>query len=195
MRTVLIVPLGAAAALPGTRLAAVVATGGAGRARQARQTSATRSLCAGSKEGRRNVDRCRCDAVDSDRLSHHDAAERRCAAHPTRAEVTGRAAFVSVQPSVWRRPGRRVARTLCRGRRLGLLTGVLAGLALVTPIASASSPCAAEGLSPTRENVAAVRGATLCLLNVERARHGMKALSPTSSCARARSDTARPWCS
>ena len=66
----------------------------------------------------------------------------------------------------------------CRDRRLGLLAVLLTVFAMAAPAASASTPCAAENLIPNGENIAAVRGATLCLLNVERARRGMKALRP-----------------
>jgi uncharacterized protein YkwD len=55
---------------------------------------------------------------------------------------------------------------------------LLAGVALATPaVASAAAPCADADLMPTSDNVAAVRDATLCLLNVQRTSHGLKAFT------------------
>jgi uncharacterized protein YkwD len=54
----------------------------------------------------------------------------------------------------------------------------LAGLAVALPAATASAaaPCANADLVPTASNLAAVRAATLCLLNVERTSRGLVAL-------------------
>jgi uncharacterized protein YkwD len=56
----------------------------------------------------------------------------------------------------------------------------LACLALSLPSAAAAAPCANADLVPTEANVAAVRTATLCLLNVERTNHGLKKLRADS---------------
>jgi uncharacterized protein YkwD len=59
-----------------------------------------------------------------------------------------------------------------------LLPAVLACVALATPaVASAATACTDADLMPTKDNVAAVRNATLCLLNVERTSRGLKAFA------------------
>lgn len=59
-----------------------------------------------------------------------------------------------------------------------LLPALLACVALATPsVASAATPCTDADLMPTNDNAAALRDATLCLLNVQRASHGLKAFT------------------
>ena len=55
--------------------------------------------------------------------------------------------------------------------------------ALCPGVASASS-CADTHLVPTRANSSRVEAATLCLVNVQRARHGVRALRPNADLAR-----------
>ncbi len=51
-------------------------------------------------------------------------------------------------------------------------------LALALPAsASAATPCAGANLTPSSENVSQLRSATLCLLNRQRVRRGMKRLT------------------
>jgi uncharacterized protein YkwD len=57
---------------------------------------------------------------------------------------------------------------------------LLACVALATPAgASAATACADADLMPAKDNVPALRDATLCLLNVQRSSHGLKALAPS----------------
>lgn len=59
-----------------------------------------------------------------------------------------------------------------------LLPALFACVTLAAPaVASAAIPCTDADLVPTNDNVAAVRDATLCLLNVQRTSHGLKALA------------------
>jgi uncharacterized protein YkwD len=59
-----------------------------------------------------------------------------------------------------------------------LLLALLVAVLLSLPAAaSAASPCAGADLTPTAENVDQARAATLCLLNRERTRRGLKRLS------------------
>ncbi len=69
-----------------------------------------------------------------------------------------------------------------------LLTTVLATVAMALPSAASASrttTCANADLAPTSSNVVAVRSATLCLMNVERRKHGLKALHSSSQLVRA----------
>jgi uncharacterized protein YkwD len=50
--------------------------------------------------------------------------------------------------------------------------------------ATTNASCADTGLRPTRANSSRVEAATLCLVNVARARHGQRALRPNSDLAR-----------
>lgn len=59
-----------------------------------------------------------------------------------------------------------------------LLPGLVAALALALPAAaSAAAPCVGADLVPAADNLPALRGATLCLINEERTSRGMKALT------------------
>jgi len=49
---------------------------------------------------------------------------------------------------------------------------------------TSTAACADTGLRPTRENNSRVEAATLCLVNVQRARHGRRALRPNADLAR-----------
>jgi uncharacterized protein YkwD len=58
-----------------------------------------------------------------------------------------------------------------------LLAALLVSLSLAAPsAAAAAAPCPGADLTPTSENVSELRTATLCLLNRERTRRGMKRL-------------------
>jgi uncharacterized protein YkwD len=73
-------------------------------------------------------------------------------------------------------------------RRLGRLAPVvLAGCALtgVPAVAAADSPCSSAAGQPSTMTVAAVRADTQCLLNRERAKHGLRALKMDSRLSRA----------
>jgi uncharacterized protein YkwD len=71
-------------------------------------------------------------------------------------------------------------RVTFRTSRCRLLASLLAWAALATPAAaSAATPCADANLMPTKDNVAALRDATLCLLNAQRSTHGLKILTPS----------------
>jgi uncharacterized protein YkwD len=73
-------------------------------------------------------------------------------------------------------------------RRLGRLAPVvLAGCALtgVPAVAAADSPCSSAAGQPSAMTVAAVRADTQCLLNQERAKHGLSALKMDSRLSRA----------
>ncbi len=73
-----------------------------------------------------------------------------------------------------------------RNLSLGLLTALLSVVALVVPnVASAATSCADAGLVPTADNGAALRTATLCLLNEERATRGLKPLVQNTQLRRA----------
>jgi uncharacterized protein YkwD len=62
--------------------------------------------------------------------------------------------------------------------RRSLLATITVSLALLAPAgASAASPCPGGDLSPSADNVAELRTATLCLLNRERTRRGLKRLT------------------
>ena len=50
--------------------------------------------------------------------------------------------------------------------------------------ATSNASCADTGLRPTRANSARAEAATLCLINVQRARHGDRALRPNADLAR-----------
>lgn len=68
-------------------------------------------------------------------------------------------------------------RTMCR--RLGRLVAfVLAGFAFagVSAVSAAASPCTTAGATPSTMTATAVVADTQCLLNQERAAHGLKAL-------------------
>lgn len=69
----------------------------------------------------------------------------------------------------------------------GLLTTVLATVAMALPNVASASPttCANADLAPTSSNVVALRSATFCLINVERRKHGLKPLQSSSQLARA----------
>ena len=67
--------------------------------------------------------------------------------------------------------------------RITLPAVAAAALALAVPTAASAaphathkSPCHGAGLTPTAKNTAAVRHATLCLLNRQRTRHGLRRL-------------------
>lgn len=63
---------------------------------------------------------------------------------------------------------------------------LLACVALTAPAtASAAAPCANAGLVPSATNVAKVKTATLCLLNVERKSHRLAPLSANRQLAKA----------
>ncbi len=47
-------------------------------------------------------------------------------------------------------------------------------------VAQSSATCTGAGLTPTPENIASVRAATLCLINRERSAHGEAALQPNT---------------
>jgi len=65
--------------------------------------------------------------------------------------------------------------------RLVALPVVLACAALVLPAgASAAAPCRDAGLMPSSANLTGVRAATLCLINAERSRRGLKRLTSSS---------------
>jgi uncharacterized protein YkwD len=58
----------------------------------------------------------------------------------------------------------------------------MVSLSLAAPsAASAAAACPGSDLTPTSENISEVRTATLCLLNHERARRGMKRLAESPS--------------
>src|SRR3954468_21175301 len=67
-----------------------------------------------------------------------------------------------------------------RRLRLTLPATAAAVLALAAPTAAPAathkSPCRGAGLTPTAKNTAAVRHATLCLLNRQRRRHHLRGL-------------------
>ncbi len=64
------------------------------------------------------------------------------------------------------------------GRTAQLLPALLACIALALPAsASAAAPCANAEIIPSTSNVAAVKKATLCLLNAERTSRGLPRLS------------------
>src|SRR5436305_2557010 len=56
------------------------------------------------------------------------------------------------------------------------IAGPAAAAALLGAPTSASAACAGGGVGPTQSNVAAVRHSTLCLLNAQRAAHGLRKL-------------------
>jgi uncharacterized protein YkwD len=64
-------------------------------------------------------------------------------------------------------------------------TAPAADSAATTPAARASSACPGANLQPTAKNVREVRAAVVCLLNLERARHGLPTLRPNGTLARA----------
>jgi len=73
-----------------------------------------------------------------------------------------------------------------RNLSLGALTTLLAVAALAVPnVASAATSCANADLVPTTENGPALRTATLCLLNEERATAGLKPLAANTQLRRA----------
>ena len=57
--------------------------------------------------------------------------------------------------------------------RSTVFAAIVAGAALALPGAAAASPCAGGDITPTSDNLASVRHATLCLLNHERAMRGL----------------------
>jgi len=58
----------------------------------------------------------------------------------------------------------------------------MVSLSLAVPsAASAAAPCPGADLTPTSENVSEIRTATLCLLNRERTRRGLKRLAESPS--------------
>ena len=65
-----------------------------------------------------------------------------------------------------------ISRTL----RYGLFPAIVAWAALVLPATTPAATCAGSELMPTHDNAPALRAATLCLLNEERAKRGLKAL-------------------
>jgi uncharacterized protein YkwD len=63
-----------------------------------------------------------------------------------------------------------------------LVAALMVSLSLAAPsAASAAAACPGSDLTPTSENISEVRTATLCLLNHERARRGMKRLAESPS--------------
>jgi uncharacterized protein YkwD len=73
-----------------------------------------------------------------------------------------------------------------RNLSLGALAALLAIVALVVPnVASAATMCADADLVPTSDNGVALRNATLCLLNEERAKAGLKPLVSNTQLRRA----------
>lgn len=80
---------------------------------------------------------------------------------------------------------------MCRLRftlpALALATGALA----LPAAATAASPCAGAQARPTAANAATIRHATLCLLNRQRARHGLPRLRQQRSLNRAATAYAR----
>jgi len=73
-----------------------------------------------------------------------------------------------------------------RNLSLGLLTALLSVVALVVPnVASAATSCANADLVPTTDNGPALRNATRCLLNEERASRGLKPLVSNTQLRRA----------
>jgi uncharacterized protein YkwD len=72
-----------------------------------------------------------------------------------------------------------------RRLRLTLPATALAVVALALPAAAdAARPCAGASAAPTAANAAKVRRATLCLVNRERARHGLPRLHAQRSLGR-----------
>jgi uncharacterized protein YkwD len=67
-----------------------------------------------------------------------------------------------------------ISRTL----RYGLLPTVIAWAALVLPAATPAATCPGADVIPAPENALALRGATLCLINEERAMRGVRPLAP-----------------
>jgi len=57
--------------------------------------------------------------------------------------------------------------------RFTVLAAIAAAAALALPGAAAASSCAGDGITPTTDNLASVRHATLCLLNHERTMRGL----------------------
>ncbi len=70
-----------------------------------------------------------------------------------------------------------------------LIAAITASLALAAPGgASAAAPCPGADLTPSSENVVQLRTATLCLLNRERTRRGLKRLSESPQLRKAASN-------
>jgi uncharacterized protein YkwD len=66
-----------------------------------------------------------------------------------------------------------ISRALFRG----LLPVIVAGAALAAPPFASAAVCADADLMPSGDNAPALRSATLCLLNAERAKRGLRALA------------------
>lgn len=64
--------------------------------------------------------------------------------------------------------------SLCHG-----LTASLALVALAAPSVAQADTCRGAGVVPSAARMAQTREATLCLLNVERRRYGLRALKPS----------------
>jgi uncharacterized protein YkwD len=74
-----------------------------------------------------------------------------------------------------------ISRTL----RYGLLPALLAWAALVLPAATPAATCAGADLTPATNNAPTLRAATLCLLNDERAKRGLKPLASNAQLEKA----------
>lgn len=74
-----------------------------------------------------------------------------------------------------------ISRTL----RYGLFPAILAWAALVLPATTPAATCAGADLMPAKDNSATLRAATLCLLNDERAKRGLKPLAANPQLAKA----------
>ena len=73
-----------------------------------------------------------------------------------------------------------------RNLSLGSLAALLTVIALAVPnVASAASSCADADLVPTTDNGVALRNATLCVMNEERATAGLKPLAANTQLRRA----------
>ena len=59
--------------------------------------------------------------------------------------------------------------------------------------AHAAVICASASATPSEESLAAIRRTTLCLLNAERAKHGLRALKPSLKLRHASGATPRRW--
>jgi uncharacterized protein YkwD len=70
-------------------------------------------------------------------------------------------------------------------RRAPGLALLLALTAMLAPAGAQAQGCANTNVKPTRGNIEVVRGAILCLHNVERARHGLPALRESARLRRA----------
>ncbi len=80
-----------------------------------------------------------------------------------------------------------ISRTL----RRGLFPAIVVWAALALPAATPAAACAGADLLPANDNSAALRSATLCLVNAERGKRGLAPLASNSQLAKAAQNFSR----